>query len=64
MRAGGVGRHRPSPQATLCLTDQGWRIARRRLSAAGSDGWDGAPFALLERLPNPVDPPSPTVLRR
>lgn len=48
----------------LRLTDQGWRIARRRLSAAGSDGWDDAPFALVERLPNPVDPPSPTVLHR
>jgi len=46
------------------LTAQGWRIANRRLSAAGTDGWDDAPFAPVERLPNPVDPPSPKITRR
>ena len=48
----------------LHLTAQGWRIAVRRISAAGADGWWGAPFELLERLPNPVDPPSPAIQRR
>ncbi len=48
----------------LVLTPRGWRIASRRLSAAGSDGWDKPPFDLTERLPNPVNPPSPTLTRR
>ena len=48
----------------LLLTDAGWRIASRRLTVAGSDGWDNPPFDLSERLPNPVNPPSPRVTRR
>ncbi len=49
---------------TLRLTEEGWRIAVRRLSAAGTDGWANAPFDPVERLPNPVDPPSPRITRR
>lgn len=45
----------------LRLTADGWRIASRRLTVAGSDGWHDAPFELVERLPNPVNPPSPRV---
>ena len=48
----------------LVLTDAGWRIASRRLSAAGSDGWDNPPFDLPVRLPNPENPPSPAITRR
>ena len=48
----------------LRLTDAGWRIASRRLTVAGSDGWDNPPFDLSERLPNPVNPPSPRITRR
>ena len=48
----------------LRLTPAGWRIASRRLTVAGSDGWDNAPFDLSERLPNPVNPPSPVITRR
>jgi hypothetical protein len=48
----------------LVLTAQGWRIASRRLSAAGSDGWDNPPFDISERLPNPQNPPSPAITRR
>jgi SnoaL-like domain len=48
----------------LRLIDEGWRIDVRHLSMAGSDGWLEAPFQRLDRLPNPVDPPSPTVERR
>lgn len=47
----------------LTLTAEGWRIARRRLTVAGSDGWRDPPFELVERLPNPVNPPSPRVER-
>lgn len=47
----------------LKLTAKGWRIASRRLSVAGSDGWDKPPFELSERLPNPIDPPSPAITR-
>jgi hypothetical protein len=47
----------------LLLTADGWRIERRRLSTAGYDGWEGAPFELMSRLPNPVDPPSPVIQR-
>ena len=48
----------------LRLTADGWRIANRRLSVAGSDGWIKPPFEAVERLPNPVDPPSPAITRR
>jgi len=48
----------------LVLTAKGWRIANRRLSAAGSDGWDNPPFDLPERLPNPINPPSPAITKR
>lgn len=48
----------------LRLTAQGWRIANRRLSAAGSDGWENAPFDPVERLPNPVHTPPPEITRR
>lgn len=48
----------------LRLTEEGWRIAVRRLSMAGSDGWLAAPFEQVERLGNPTDPPSPTIERR
>lgn len=48
----------------LRLTAAGWRIAVRRLSVAGSDGWLNPPFDVIERLPNPADPPSPKVTRR
>ncbi len=48
----------------LVLLEEGWRIENRHLSMAGSDGWPDAPFQLLERLPNPVDPPAPTIVRR
>jgi len=47
----------------LRLTAEGWRIASRRLTVAGSDGWHNPPFEVVERLPNPVDPPSPRVER-
>jgi hypothetical protein len=47
----------------LRLTDEGWRIAARHLSMAGTDGWLQAPFELVERLPNPVDAPSPSIER-
>ena len=43
------------------LLDEGWRIAKRHLSMAGTEGWDRPPFEMIERLPNPVDPPAPTV---
>jgi len=46
------------------LTAQGWRIATRRLSAAGSDGWNDPPFERVERLPNPMHTPSPQITRR
>ena len=46
------------------LTAQGWRIATRRLSAAGSDGWSDPPFEPVDRLPNPTHPPSPEITRR
>ncbi|MGH8598900.1 MAG: nuclear transport factor 2 family protein [Gammaproteobacteria bacterium] len=48
----------------LRLTPDGWRIANRRLSAAGSDGWDNAPFEPVERLPNPTHTPPPEITRR
>ena len=48
----------------LQLGPDGWRIAVRRLSMAGSDGWRDAPFEQIERLPNPSATPAPTVLRR
>ena len=48
----------------LRLTADGWRIANRRLAVAGSDGWTNPPFEMIERLPNPVDPPSPEITRR
>jgi hypothetical protein len=48
----------------LRLTAEGWRIAVRRLTVAGCDGWQDPPFDLIERLPNPHNPPSPKVTRR
>jgi hypothetical protein len=48
----------------LRLLSQGWRIASRRLIVAGTDGWLDPPFELPERLPNPVDPPSPRIEKR
>ncbi|MFT5391484.1 MAG: ketosteroid isomerase-like protein [Gammaproteobacteria bacterium] len=48
----------------LRLTPDGWRIANRRLSVAGSDGWTDPPFELAERLPNPSHLPSPKVTRK
>ena len=48
----------------LRLDDEGWRVTRRHLSMAGTDGWLNPPFEVIERLPNPVDPPSPPVERR
>lgn len=47
----------------LVRTPQGWRISCRRLGCAGSDGWEGAPFELTERLPSPADTPSPQIQR-
>ena len=46
------------------LTAEGWRIANRRLTVAGSDGWTDPPFELSERLPSPADTPSPKITRR
>ncbi len=48
----------------LELTADGWRIANRRLSVAGTDGWIDPPFELIERLPNPTNPPAPAITRR
>lgn len=48
----------------LVLLDEGWRIATRHLTMAGHDGWIDAPFEQVERLPNPVETPSPVVQRR
>ncbi|MFN0092570.1 MAG: nuclear transport factor 2 family protein [Acidimicrobiales bacterium] len=48
----------------LRLTEQGWRIAVRRLALHGWDGWTDAPFELIERLPNPSETPSPTITTR
>ena len=48
----------------LVLGAKGWRIASRRLSAAGSDGWDKPPFQGVERLANPIDPPAPVITTR
>ena len=46
------------------LTADGWRIANRRLTVAGSDGWIDPPFELAERLPSPTETPSPRITRR
>ena len=48
----------------LRLTGEGWRIEARRIAIAGFDGWEAAPFEVIERLPNPTDLPAPTVQRR
>jgi len=48
---------------TLRLTGEGWRIARRHLSVAGTDGWQDPPFELAERLPSAEVLPSPEVTR-
>ena len=48
----------------LRLTEEGWRIEARRIAIAGFDGWESAPFEVIERLPNPTDLPAPTVQRR
>jgi hypothetical protein len=47
----------------LQLTPDGWRIASRRLTVAGSDGWIDPPFELAPRLPSPAQTPSPRVTR-
>lgn len=46
------------------LTAQGWRIATRRLTVAGSDGWIDPPFELAERLPSPPETPPPKITKR
>ena len=46
------------------LTAEGWRIANRRLTVAGSDGWIDPPFELAERMPSPAETPSPKITRR
>ena len=46
------------------LTPEGWRIANRRLTVAGSDGWINPPFEGSERLASPPDTPSPQITRR
>ena len=46
------------------LTPDGWRIANRRLTVAGSDGWVDPPFELAERLASPAETPSPRITRR
>jgi len=48
----------------LRLTAAGWRIANRRLTVAGSDGWESPPFEVIERLKSPAELPSPVVTRR
>ena len=48
----------------LVRIEEGWRIDNRHLSMAGSDGWENAPFEVVERLANPADTPSPTIQRR
>ena len=45
-------------------TGDGWRIQNRRLTVAGSDGWDNPPFEGVERLPNPTETLPPTITRR
>ena len=45
------------------LTAEGWRIATRRLTVAGSDGWIDPPFDLAERLRSPPDTPSPKITK-
>ncbi|MBO6720077.1 MAG: nuclear transport factor 2 family protein [Rhizobiaceae bacterium] len=45
------------------LTDVGWRIANRRLTVVGSEGWADPPFELAERYDNPVNAPSPVIAR-
>ncbi len=51
-------------QDELRRTPEGWRIATRRLSVAGSDGWENPPFEQVERLPNPAHTPAPEITRR
>ena len=46
------------------LTAEGWRIATRRLTVAGSDGWIDPPFELAERLPSPPETPPPKITKR
>jgi hypothetical protein len=46
------------------LTADGWRIAIRKLTVAGSDGWIDPPFELADRLPSPPKTPSPRVSER
>lgn len=48
----------------LVLGAAGWRISRRCLAMAGTDGWVEAPFEAVDRQPNPLDPPSPKFQRR
>ena len=45
------------------MTPDGWRIAVRRLTVAGADGWIDPPFEFAERLPNPSNPPSPKITK-
>lgn len=48
----------------LRLITQGWRIANRRLSVAGTNGWADPPFEVVERLPNPAQTRAPEISRR
>lgn len=48
----------------LRLTGEGWRIEVRRIAIAGFDGWESAPFEVVERLTNPTELPAPAVQRR
>ena len=45
-------------------TPAGWRIQVRRLTVAGTDGWDNPPFDVPERLPNPTETLAPEITRR
>ena len=47
----------------LKLSEEGWRIASRRLTVAGSEGWADPPFELAERHPNPAHTPPPVITR-
>lgn len=46
------------------LLEEGWRIQRRVITMAGTDGLEGTPFQPMPRLASPTDLPSPTVTRR
>ena len=42
---------------TLRLTDDGWRIASRRVEVAGAEGFDGVEWNWIERLSPERDEP-------